>query len=195
MLRLLSVILMAVLVASCATGFDSTVQRIDFDLVNMQKARCDVYNTNGIVKTRAYIFHLPGTYNVERSLEDLHLDCQGLRGVQTKLVVSSVLNETSNKNVVNLGLGVAVDAASQALFKYPERIVVDFTQAVYAANKGGESSATTTNVTPYMVSPSSSEVEHSHSASHDMLDRPLCDGNDSQMKCAHKVYNPDVAID
>ena len=185
--------LISVLVLSgCASGFDSASQRVQFDLVNMQKARCEVYNHNGLVKTRAYVLHLPGTYNVERSLEDLHIDCLGLQGLEVSMVVPSQLNETANRNAVNFGVGVIADAASQALFKYPEVITVDFTPVILKQRQQADGEPV--SVTSYMApSPSGS----SSGATTDMsgLDAPLCDNNDNKIRCAHKTYNPSVNID
>lgn len=188
-MKTLVMVIFALLLSACATALDSQSQRITFDLVNMQKARCEVYNHQGIVKSRSYIFQLPGTYNVERSIEDLHIDCLGLKGLEVKLVVPSQLNETANHNVTNLGLGVGVDAASQALFKYPDRIVVDFTQAVLSS-QNAQNQAMPTNITAYDADPSvSSNVDMG------MMEEPLCDGDENAIRCAHKVYNPGVSID
>lgn len=188
MLKKTVLLVMTMMVASCASGFDSTSQRIHFDLVNMQKARCDVYNYNGVTKSRAYILELPGAYAVERSLEDLHLECQGLRGLKAEMIVPSQMNPTTASNAANAGVGVLVDIASQAAFKYPDRITVDFTPAIIAEGRA-KSGPVPANIVPFH----GDEVMASEPVMDTVYD-PLCDRNDSKMKCAHKTFNPDVPI-
>ena len=192
-MRLLISVLAISLLSACATmSEDGKTQRIYFDIAAMQKARCWAYNTNGSGTTHAYDLYVPGSYVIERTDRDLIIDCMGLEGIETTMTVPAHYNERGSYNVMTLGIGTAVDAASEALYAYPDSVLIDFTEAVLEAQSKRPQPS---NVVE-MSAPSEIEEVSLDDVAEDISAemQEWSDDKFNEIQRMHQQYNPDVVI-
>lgn len=116
------------LVSGCATMIDHSSQRVSFEAVGATEVSC--LAESGKLK---YSIQPPQTITLKKSRRDLILDCTAAGNRNKKFLLAS---EASGWTLTNIGNGIipgtAYDAETGAMFKYPERVVLDFTDTVAA---------------------------------------------------------------
>jgi hypothetical protein len=141
---------------ACATLFDHSSQPVNFQAAGATEVACDV--TYAGLK---YHVRPPQTIIVQKSREDMRLSCQAAGNrVKTMVVPSSV----SGWTFANVGNGVvpgaAYDAETGAMFKYPDVILIDFSDttarmdtlpAYHAVDTLDPSIASTEDLSPNLV--------------------------------------------
>lgn len=101
-MRFILLLLMPVLMLSaCETRPLNTSQPLTIDVVGVDEAYC-ILST----KYQRYAVYVPGTLNVERSMENLKVDCTGSASRRRVLTVEPTFD--------------------QLFYRYPEKITVDF---------------------------------------------------------------------
>ncbi len=117
--RCLGVLLLLLLVSSCATAIKGTEETVTIE-TDPQGAACDLMRDGEVV---ALVDQSPGAVEVERSESDIEVRCRldGYEVAEGRLVAGT--NNATMGNLVLGGLiGMAVDAASGANNEYPESI-------------------------------------------------------------------------
>lgn len=121
MLRVLSVLLLAALLPGCATITSGTSQSIAV-LTEPPGASCRLSRGDGII---AVVNPTPGTVNVSKSVIDIAINCSNPKHSPGTSVVQSSFQAATLGNILIGGvIGLAVDAASGAMGKYPENVTV-----------------------------------------------------------------------
>lgn len=112
-----------IMASACAYTLEGQNQEITIRTPGAYDAVCDVYAN----KIR-YKFYPPQTRFVNKSEEDLIIDCKAPGNRNRKVVIEPVISKVAPANAANgLVPGTMWDYASGALFTYPEVIEVDFT--------------------------------------------------------------------
>lgn len=115
-------LLPAVFLSGCAYLTETAIQDLTVETPGAKNAICYVY-----VDGLKYKFYPPQTINIKKSHQDLVLDCIAPGGRVKKMTVSPEGSDYAVGNVVTGAVpGLAWDAASGALWKYPDVIQVDF---------------------------------------------------------------------
>lgn len=114
---------LTVLVA-CAYAIDGSVQDVKFSTPGAYGAECSVY----VEKVR-YIVHPPQTINIFKSKGELEVDCMAPGNRRRKVFIEPSVEDSSAFNLAHGGAGYAWDYASGALWRYPDVVEVDFTDA------------------------------------------------------------------
>lgn len=115
-------LLSALCLSACAYTFETAIQDLTVETPGAQNAICYVY-----VDGLKYKFYPPQTINVKKSNSDLLVDCiaPGNRFVKATFPVEG--SDLAIGNVVTgVVPGLAWDAASGALWKYPDVLLIDF---------------------------------------------------------------------
>ncbi len=117
-LRFASLLLVTVLVASCATAVQPKNQKIQIVAVNGGDPKC-------ILETplNKYVAYPPQAINVERSRYVLVVDCTANDGKHRRLLVPPEHNPTSS---YFQGPGVLVDRMTGSAWNYPPYLRIDF---------------------------------------------------------------------
>ena len=109
---------------ACATFIDKSVQEIEFVTPGAYNTVCDVY-----IDRLRYTVTPPDTLGVQKSKEDMIVDCMAPGNRRKKIYIKPKISDTAALNAFNGGAGVAYDYFSKALFYYPDRIEIDFTNS------------------------------------------------------------------
>lgn len=119
------VLLTSVLALSaCSTITEGSQQQITFETPNAYDALCEVkLGTHGLV----YAVRPPQTLWIKRTARNMYITCEAPGNRIVKKEVSSEVAATSFLNVFNgIVPGTAYDADTGAMFKFPEKIEIDF---------------------------------------------------------------------
>ncbi len=110
--------------SACATFIEGAQQQIEFETTGAENAICLVQTGASGMK---YQVRPPQTIWIKKSSDDMNVVCEapGNRTATTH-VESSTAGKTY-LNIFNLGFGAGYDGESGAMFKYPEKVVIDFT--------------------------------------------------------------------
>ena len=108
--------------ASCGYIYDTSVQELTIETPGAHDARCFAY----VDKVR-YSFYPPQTKTVANSDGNLTVECFAPGNRQRTVVIEPTLGEHAKMNMLNGGVGFAIDQLSGALYKYPDIVYVDFT--------------------------------------------------------------------
>lgn len=109
--------------ASCAYMQDRSIQNVTVVTPGAYNAICYMY-----VEGLRYRVRPPQTVNISKSSEDLILDCFAPGNKHHKVVIKAEISNKIYRNVTNGVLpGLSWDYFSGSIYKYPERVVVDFT--------------------------------------------------------------------
>lgn len=100
-MKYLFFILLPVLISSCETRPLNTSQPLKVDIIGTDSAYCKIST-----KYNNYLLNAPDTATIERSPEDLTLDCRGNAGQRRVVVIES--------------------AFDQLFYRYPEEVTIDF---------------------------------------------------------------------
>ena len=124
MLRVVGCLPLILSIAGCATITQGTDQTL---AVNSQPpgAACTLTREGAVI---AEVANTPGSVSVSKSTHGIVVDCDK-PGYFGSTVLKSELNAATAGNVVIGGLiGIAVDAASGAMHKYPQSVLVPLQQ-------------------------------------------------------------------
>jgi predicted small secreted protein len=124
-------VLCAPVLASCSTITEGSTQQISFKTVGADDANCDVQLG---VNDYRYNVMPPQTIWVQKARKPIFVTCVAPGNRVATVTVESEVAGTTAFNLLNAGLGVAVDGESGALYKYPDEIVIDF-MGVVAKNQ------------------------------------------------------------
>lgn len=115
----------SVSLVSCATMTEGAMQDIAFETPGATNAVCDV--TIGTDRMR-YLVRPPQVLTVSKSVKDMTVDCTAPGNRKVMKIVKSSAAATGFLNTFNGAVpGAIVDAESGAMFKYPDKISIDFT--------------------------------------------------------------------
>jgi hypothetical protein len=122
-LKLIPATALLLTLSACATYFEGAQQQITFETPGAENSIC-------IIQTGAtgmkYQVRPPQTIWIKKSREDMNVTCEA---PGNRIATTHAESTTSGKtfwNIFNVGLGAAYDGESGTIFKYPEKIVIDF---------------------------------------------------------------------
>lgn len=114
-------ILLAMSLTSCASIVSGTNQSVSVKTGNVTGANCELKNNKG----KWYVSNTPGSVVVNRSYDNLDVNCTKKGYPQGKESVKSHTKGMAFGNVVFGGVvGAGVDVASGAAYDYPNEIDV-----------------------------------------------------------------------
>jgi len=118
-----SCMVLSVGLSGCAYIMDESNQSLTIETPGADYAHCDVY----IDKLR-YNFYPPETQTVIKSPNEMKVKCRAAGNRDKTIYVKALIEDSTFYSTVNGVLpGAAWDYASNAMFKYPETVYVDFT--------------------------------------------------------------------
>ncbi len=120
---LLSLSLVAL--AGCSSIIETPSQKIEIVTPGAKISWCDLHIGNMIYRAEP-----PQILTIKKTDHPIEVKCLASGNRMKTTVVEPRLSRYAAGNVVTAGIGVAYDYASGALFNYPERIIVDFTQEI-----------------------------------------------------------------
>lgn len=116
----------AALLTGCASITQGTHQNITVTTPPVHGARCQLKNTKGVW----VIPKTPGWVKVHKASGPLNVTCRKLGYAPGKKIVNSHMQAAVAGNVIFGGLvGVGLDSADGAAFKYPKKVVVPMRQS------------------------------------------------------------------
>lgn len=123
MIRKISIAAMALLLtAGCATIFEGETQTITLQTPGVDHAVCLLTRPGS--HTRVWT---PTTVTITKSRGPMVVDCLAQGNREKILIVRPGTPKTFNENAANLMIGAAYDYETDAMYIYPDRIVIDFT--------------------------------------------------------------------
>jgi hypothetical protein len=115
------------LLTSCATVTEGATQQVSFKTVGAEDAYCEVQiGTNGY----KYSVRPPYTLRVQRSKDPMFVVCHAPGNRTKDAMVESTLSKATLLNGVTAGTTAVWDAASGAMFQYPDEVTIDFSSAL-----------------------------------------------------------------
>ena len=131
-LRITLALLASMTLGACSTVTEGSQQQITFETVGAVDAVCEV---NQGVNDFQYQVRPPQTIWIKKSRRNLTVECDAPGNRKVTKIVETDLAATTFLNVFNgLVPGAAYDAESGAFFKYPDKIVIDFTTEMAKPN-------------------------------------------------------------
>ncbi len=122
MIRLIAVFIPVLLLSACSSVLKGATQEVTLITPGAEDARCDVENSYF-----RYTINTPRTFRLERTPEPYKITCMAPGNRVKTIVIPAGYEDKAFLNASNGVIpGAAVDAASGALFAYPEMIAVDF---------------------------------------------------------------------
>lgn len=113
----------AALLPACSTIVNGSNQSVAFNTGEVEGASCDL--TGGSDFAVKEKFTSPAVVKVPRSKKALQLECKKAGFKDASKTVYSKVEATMGGNIIAGGLiGGAVDAATGAMYKYPETVVL-----------------------------------------------------------------------
>lgn len=110
-------------VSGCGRIIDGSSQRITIDTPGANGAACFIEN-----EEFRYKIYAPQTITITRSFYPLNIRCLAPGNRQKTVTVEPKINESTFMNAANGFIpGMAVDYNSRSFHKFPEHIVIDFT--------------------------------------------------------------------
>jgi hypothetical protein len=120
-----SLILSTVLaMGACAYAMDDSIQDVQFETPGAYGATCHVYvdNVDHVVKP-------PQRVSIAKFRNDMIVDCLAPGNRRKKIFVEPGYQKSTGWNALNAGAGLPWDYASNAIFKWPDIVYVDFSDA------------------------------------------------------------------
>ena len=113
----------ALSLSACAYLIDTSIQKIEIETPGAHNAWCFVY-----VDDLKHKVTPPQIINIGKSRKDLQIDCEAPGNRKQSVTIPAKVTTTAVANVTNGVIpGAAWDAASGALFRYPDKVSIDFT--------------------------------------------------------------------
>lgn len=122
MVRLISFVLAAFLLASCATALKTPSQDLKINIIGTGEALCDVAQ-----KGRRYRAYAPGSVRIYKDRHPLEIRCfaPGNR-VQSTILEAKITEAVIGNVATGVVPGAGWDFFSGAMFEYPDEITMDF---------------------------------------------------------------------
>lgn len=115
-------------VAACASVADGVSQNITVT-TDPDGAKCDLVREG---KSIGIVNPTPGTINVDKDADDITITCERDAYLATDTTITSKFTGATFGNIIlGGGIGILIDAASGANNRYPERVDVIMTPAVF----------------------------------------------------------------
>jgi hypothetical protein len=130
-LRPLSLLVCIPILAACSTITNGSTQLISFKTVGADDAYCEMQSGENDYK---YTVRPPQSVWVQRSRKPLNIVCTAPGNRVQNLTVESTIAGAAIMNGATAGTTLPWDAATGAMYQYPEEIMIDFT-AVVAKNR------------------------------------------------------------
>jgi len=112
----------AVLVlGACSYLQEKSYQKVTFETPGAEFSKCHVY-----VQGLHYPVEVPGTITVANTREDMEVRCLAPGNRVRTAVIPAEVSPVYHNNASNAYLGAVWDAASGAMYKYPDIIRIDF---------------------------------------------------------------------
>lgn len=122
MARLPVFVSIVLLATGCATMIKGATQEVTITTPGVEGARCKVENDYF-----RYTVNPPRTFQIERTSQPYQINCVAPGNRFKTAILDRAFEETAAWNVTNGVIpGVATDATSGALFRYPDLIAIDF---------------------------------------------------------------------
>jgi hypothetical protein len=123
MIRKISIAALALLLtAGCATIFEGETQNITIQTPGAGQAVCLLTRPGSHTRVWA-----PTTVKITKSRGPLVVDCLAQGNREKILIVRPGTPKSFNDNAANAMIGAAYDYETDAMYIYPDRIVIDFT--------------------------------------------------------------------
>ncbi len=123
MIRKISIAALALLLtAGCATVFEGETQNITIQTPGAGQAVCLLTRPGNHTRVWA-----PTTVKITKSRGPLVVDCLAQGNREKILIVRPGTPKSYNDNAANAMIGAAYDYETDAMYIYPDRIVIDFT--------------------------------------------------------------------
>lgn len=116
-----------ILLSGCSTVLENSSQRVTFETVGAQNALCAVMLGENQMR---YTVHPPQKVWIKKSSLPLNVDCNAPGNRHRSLIIESEIAGTTFLNAFNGTLGAFYDGQSGAMFKYPDNIIIDFSDTV-----------------------------------------------------------------
>ena len=119
--KVLSVLVMSMSLGACSTIVNGSNQSIAFSTGNVEGANCDLTGGSNFAVSES--FESPAEVKVPRSGKPLTLNCSkdGYKNAE-KLIDSKIEGTTGGNLLLGGVIGAGVDAATGAVYKYPEEV-------------------------------------------------------------------------
>jgi len=119
-LRYGALIACAILLVACATITKGTTQLVAFDTPGVAGATCTLSTQAG-----PQVVTTPGTLTLSKQSESIPIRCEKACYVPASSIVPTNADAMAAGNVIFGGvIGLGVDAASGAMYKYPDQVTV-----------------------------------------------------------------------
>lgn len=119
-----SLLASVIILGGCSTFVEKSIQDVTIETPGAYNAVCHLYIDGLRYKSRP-----PQTISIHKTKENMKVDCIAPGNRRRTLYIEPEVSNTSAWNMAVAGVGYPYDYASGAMFKYPSRIVVDFTDA------------------------------------------------------------------
>lgn len=116
------ILILSLFLPSCAYTTEKSTQTVKIETPGANGATCAV-NADGVL----YRVNAPGNVFLTKNSADLIVDCSAPGNRRREVVVSPQVSQAFYWNAPLMPVAGAWDYASGAMFKYPDRIAVDFT--------------------------------------------------------------------
>lgn len=111
------------LLVSCATAIQGQTQRVMIETPGVEDAVCRIQNSQF-----RYVVYPPRLMNIQRSAEPYAVECIAPGNRFKTVMLKPTIDKMASLNIFNLVMpGATVDYISNAAFKFPELVAVDFT--------------------------------------------------------------------
>lgn len=114
----------AIMLSACAYTFEKHIQDIEVQTPGARGSVCYMF-----VDGLEYRVYPPQVMNVDKSKEDLVIDCVAPGNRRKKVVIEPQIVDKFYANVGNGFIGLPFDVLSNAMYEYPSVVVVDFTNS------------------------------------------------------------------
>lgn len=116
----------ALALTACGTVVDRSSQQTTFEAIGATDVECKVFT-----KDFSYVVHPPQTITLKKTERDLNVHCFASGNREKKLLVEATLSPWTFGNIVDgVVPGGVYDFYSGGMFRYPQTVVVDFTDTV-----------------------------------------------------------------
>ncbi len=107
---------------ACAYAIDDSIQDVKFETPGAKNAACIVE-----VEKLKYSVKPPQTINLFKSRHGFDVDCRAPGYRRIKAHIDPMIEKSTYLNAANGGAGLPWDFVSNAMFGYPDTVVIDFT--------------------------------------------------------------------
>lgn len=117
----------APLLASCSTITNGSTQQVSFKTVGADDAYCDILIGANDYK---YSVRPPQTAWIQRSRKPMFITCTAPGNRIANAMIESGVANTTYLNTLTVGTTLPIDAATGAMYAYPDEVVIDFSSSL-----------------------------------------------------------------